>query len=105
MEIFVTDIVESTNAFVRDKANIGKLEGYMVLANEQTAGRGRSSCSFFSPKDTGIHMSLLLRPGNYSAKQAVRITTMAAVAICEAIEAVSDEKTEIKWVNDIFVRG
>ena len=77
----------------------------MVLANEQTAGRGRSSRSFFSPKDTGIYMSLLLRPGNYSAKQAVRITTMAAVAICEAIEAVSDEKAEIKWVNDIFVRG
>lgn len=59
----------------------------------------------FSPKDTGIYMSLLLRPENYSAKQAVRITTMAAVAMCEAIEAVFDEKAEIKWVNDIFVRG
>ena len=77
----------------------------MVIANEQTAGRGRLSRSFFSPKDTGIYMSLLLRPKNYSAKQAVRITTMAAVAMCEAIETVSDEKAEIKWVNDIFVRG
>lgn len=50
-------------------------------------------------------MSLLLRPGNYSSKQAARITTMAAVAICEAIEEVSEEKAEIKWVNDVFVRG
>ena len=105
MEICVTDIVESTNVSVRDKANMGKPEGYMILANEQTAGRGRLSRSFFSPKDTGVYMSLLLRPGNYSAKQAVRITTMAAVAMCEAIETVSDEKAEIKWVNDIFVHG
>lgn len=105
MEICVTDTVESTNASLRDKANLGKPEGYMILANEQTAGRGRASRSFFSPKDTGIYMSLLLRPTNCSAKQAVRMTTMAAVAVCEAIETVSDEKAEIKWVNDIFVRG
>ena len=105
MKISVVDTTSSTNAVVREKANSGMAEGYMVIANEQTAGRGRLSRSFFSPKDTGIYMSLLLRPKNYSAKQAVRITTMAAVAMCEAIETVSDEKAEIKWVNDIFVRG
>ena len=77
----------------------------MILANEQTCGRGRLGRSFFSPRDTGIYMSLLLRPKNYTGEQAVRITTMAAVAICEAIEAVSDQKAEIKWVNDIYVRG
>ncbi len=104
-EICVMDVAESTNASVRDKANMGKPEGYMILANEQTAGRGRLGRSFFSPKDSGIYMSLLLRPGNYSSKQAARITTMAAVAICEAIEEVSEEKAEIKWVNDVFVRG
>lgn len=105
MEICVEDTVESTNSSVREKANAAVPEGYMILANQQTAGRGRLSRSFFSPKDTGIYMSLLLRPANYSASQAVSITTMAAVAMCEAIEAVSDEKAEIKWVNDIFVRG
>lgn len=104
-EICVMDVAESTNASVRDKANMGKPEGYMILANEQTAGRGRLGRSFFSPKDTGIYMSLLLRPGNCSSKQAARITTMAALAICEAIEEVSEEKAEIKWVNDVFVRG
>ena len=50
-------------------------------------------------------MSLLLRPENYSAKQAVRLTTMAAVAVCEAIEKISGEDAGIKWVNDIYVRG
>ena len=50
-------------------------------------------------------MSLLLRPQSFSDKQAVRITTMAAVAICEAIEAVSEVEAKIKWVNDIFVDG
>lgn len=105
MEISVVNAVPSTNVCVREKANMGASEGYLVLANEQTAGRGRLGRNFFSPKDTGIYMSLLLRPKNFSAKQAVRITTMAAVAMCEAIEAVSDDKAEIKWVNDIFVRG
>lgn len=105
MEISVMDVVTSTNALARDKANTDASKGYIVLANEQTAGRGRLCRSFFSPKNTGVYMSLLLRPQNYSAKQAVRITTMAAVAMCEAIEAVSDETATIKWVNDIFVRG
>ena len=103
-EISVLSQTTSTNALVHEKANLGKQEGYLVIANEQTAGRGRLGRSFFSPKDTGIYMSLLLRPENYSAKEAVKITTMAAVAICEAIETVSEEKALIKWVNDIFVK-
>lgn len=50
-------------------------------------------------------MSLILRPPHYSSQQAVKLTTMAAVAVCEAMEAVSGEKAQIKWVNDIYVRG
>ena len=104
-DMTVLPTASSTNALLREKADSGAPEGCMILANEQTGGRGRLSRSFFSPRDTGIYMSLLLRPKNYSAKEAVRITTMAAVAMCEAIESVSDEKAAIKWVNDIYVRG
>ena len=104
-DISVLQTAASTNALLREKADSGAPEGCMILSNEQTGGRGRLSRSFFSPQDTGIYMSLLLRPENYSAKEAVRITTMAAVAMCEAIESVSDEKAAIKWVNDIYVRG
>lgn len=105
MEISVLPSAVSTNTLVKEKANSGASEGYMILANEQTAGRGRIGRSFFSPKDTGVYLSLLLRPKNFSSEQAVRITTMAAAAVCVAIEEISGEKAEIKWVNDIFVRG
>lgn len=77
----------------------------VLIANGQTRGRGRYGRGFFSPEGTGIYMSLLLKPRNCSASRAVRFTTMAAVAMCEAIEEVSGEKAQIKWVNDIFVRG
>lgn len=110
----VLPAVTSTNAVVRELANggqpgkeltsTGTIES-VLIANEQTRGRGRYGREFFSPEGTGVYMSLLLRPCNCSARQAVRFTTMAAVAMCEAIEEVSDEKAQIKWVNDIFVRG
>ena len=50
-------------------------------------------------------MSLLLRPEYCTAKQAEKLTAMAAVAACEAIEAVSQKSTAIKWVNDIYMAG
>ncbi len=103
IEVFQT--VSSTNSLVRDRAAAGCTDELVIVSNEQTAGRGRMGRSFFSPKGTGLYISLLLRPKDYTAGQATRITTMAAVAMCRAIEAVSDEKALIKWVNDIFLRG
>ena len=105
LAVTVLPVVDSTNALVREKANQGAPEGLTVIANEQTKGRGRSGRRFFSPGGTGIYMSILLRPTGFSANQAVRITTMAAVAICEALEEVADVEAKIKWVNDIFVDG
>ncbi len=105
MELNVIPTLNSTNTMVREQAAAGAAEGYTVIANKQTNGRGRSGRSFYSPSDTGVYMSLLLRPQGYSAQQAVRLTTMAAVAACEAIEAVSGETAQIKWVNDIYVAG
>lgn len=105
MEISVFPAVSSTNTVMREKALEGAADRYLILSNEQTAGRGRSGRNFYSPGDTGVYLSILLRPGEYLSGHAVNITTMAAVAMCEAIESVSGEKAEIKWVNDIFVRG
>ncbi|MEG2499927.1 MAG: biotin--[acetyl-CoA-carboxylase] ligase [Oscillospiraceae bacterium] len=102
-EIIVLPTVTSTNAYVREKAVMGAAEGYTAVANEQTLGRGRFKRSFYSPKNTGLYMSSLLRPQNYSPLQAVNITTMAAVAMCEAIDTVFHVKAQIKWVNDIFI--
>lgn len=105
IDMTVLQTVDSTNAAVREKAAEGAGEGCTVIANNQTNGKGRIGRSFFSPPETGIYMSLLLRPAHYSSKQAVKLTTMAAVAGCEAIETVSGEKAQIKWVNDIYIDG
>lgn len=105
LEFLVLARADSTNALMREQADKGVGEGRVILASEQTAGRGRTGRSFFSPGDTGVYLSLLLRPRDCAAQQAVQITTMAAVAACEAIEEVSGQPAQIKWVNDIFMRG
>ncbi len=95
----------STNALIRERAAGGAQEGLVILANQQTRGRGRLGREFYSPPDTGLYMSLLLRPREMAAAQAVQITTMAAVAACEAIEALVGKEAQIKWVNDILLGG
>lgn len=105
LDIRVLPTVDSTNRVAREQAAGGAPEGYTVLANTQTNGKGRRGRSFYSPADTGVYMSILLRPECCPQPQAIRLTTMTAVAVCEAIEALSGEKAEIKWVNDIYVKG
>lgn len=103
-EIFVYETVDSTNAVTKQMAIDGGADGTVVLANHQTAGRGRMGRSFYSPQDTGIYLSLLLRP-SFSVEDSLRVTVGVAVALCNAIEKFSDKKAEIKWVNDIFIEG
>lgn len=105
LSIEVLPSLNSTNKKAREKAIFGVPEGYVVIANTQTNGRGRNGREFFSPADTGVYMSLVLRPPRCPLQQATKLTTMAAVAVCEAIEKVSNEKALIKWVNDIYVKG
>ena len=95
----------STNALVRERAAAGAPEGLVILANQQTRGRGRLGREFYSPPDTGLYMSLLLRPQEMEAAQAVQITTMAAVAACQAVETLTGKTAQIKWVNDILLGG
>lgn len=104
-QLLVQPTVTSTNALLRELAADRAPEGTVVIAGEQTRGRGRLGRSFYSPADTGLYLSLLLRPEGFSPAQAVRMTTMAAVAVCQAIEAVSGRNARIKWVNDIFLDG
>ena len=60
---------------------------------------------FYSPSNTGVYLSVLLRPVQIAAELALRLTTMAAAAACEAIDAVSGKQTQIKWVNDIYLEN
>lgn len=100
-EVFVT--VDSTNNVCMKKAASGEEEGYVAIAGAQTMGRGRRGRGFFSPADTGIYMSIILKPVAYPGTQVLRLTTMAAVAVCEAIEKLSGKVAGIKWVNDVYV--
>lgn len=102
--IAVFPTLVSTNNTARENAIAGASEG-VVLALCQTGGKGRKGRSFFSPEGSGIYMSLLLRPHHYSADKAASLTTMAAVAVCDAIESVCGKTAKIKWVNDVFVDG
>lgn len=102
-DVFIS--VDSTNSVCRQRSNLGESEGYVAIAGEQTNGRGRMGRCFYSPPDTGIYMSILLKPVDFPGTQVLRLTTMAAVAVCEAIETMSGKKADIKWVNDIFIDG
>ena len=96
--------VESTNIIARDMAVNGAESGTVVLAEEQTNGYGRNGKSFFSPYGTGIYMSIILNlKKEKKLFNSSFITTAAAMAVSKSIEEVSNENTQIKWVNDVFI--
>ncbi|MBQ9931769.1 MAG: biotin--[Firmicutes bacterium] len=103
-QIRVLKSCTSTMTLLREEAVWGAQEGFVIAAESQTAGRGRLGRSFYSPEGTGIYMAILLRP-QLPADQAVLITTAAAAAVAEALEALSGKNAGIKWVNDIFMDG
>ena len=96
--------VDSTNEEAKKLARIGEAENLVVLAESQTAGKGRRGRSFYSQGSRGLYMSLLLRP-KLSFQEALKITTMTAVAVSRAIEKNCGAEVGIKWVNDLFIRG
>ena len=103
-EILVFDSVDSTNNEARRYAAAGAKHGTLIVANEQTDGRGRQGRSFFSPPDTGLYMSMILRPWAGITHPQL-ITVAAAVSVCHAIERQNNLTPEIKWVNDILLDG
>lgn len=104
-EIHVYRCIDSTNQEIKRLALEGAREGTVVISEEQTSGKGRRGRSFFSPAGTGIYMSVLFRPTTEQSKDAILVTTAAAVAICRAIRKVLREEPTIKWVNDVYLRG
>lgn len=92
--------ISSTNDYCRrNAATIEKPA--VVIAQSQTAGRGRKGRSFYSPDGTGLYMSLLFEFDDYS--ELALATPAAAVSVCRTIEKLSRVKPEIKWVNDVYV--
>lgn len=100
--IYVYQQIGSTNTEAKQQALNGAPHGTIILAEEQTQGRGRLGRKFYSPKGTGIYMSIILRP-QLHLNQAIQVTTTVAVAICRVIEKLTNQNPHIKWVNDIYL--
>lgn len=100
----VRESVSSTNTVLKEIAEQGGREGMVVIAEQQSMGKGRLGRSFYSPKGSGLYMSILLRP-QFSAEESLSITTAAAVAVAGAVDVVTGERSAIKWVNDVYLRG
>ena len=95
--------VDSTNRVAKALAYHGAADGTIVVAEEQTGGKGRLERKYFSPRGKGIWFSVILRP-NFLPKDAPKVTLMAAVAVAEAMTRFN-LKPEIKWPNDILFNG
>lgn len=95
-------VIDSTNIRARTLAEAGAPEWTVVLADSQTAGRGRLGRVFYSPQASGIYMSAIVRP-DCDVLEANLLTIAAATAVAEGIEAVCCMDVGIKWVNDCFV--
>ncbi|MBC8546504.1 biotin--[acetyl-CoA-carboxylase] ligase [Clostridiaceae bacterium NSJ-31] len=98
------DTVDSTNTQLRAAAYAGAPEGTVIVADKQTAGKGRLGRSFYSPNRNGVYMSVLLRP-NLPFDQIHFLTMLAAVCVVEAVRTVAGVEAQIKWVNDVLVDG
>lgn len=100
----VYDELESTNNTTKELDSEAAPNGTTIVADKQTAGRGRIGRTFVSPAGVGLYMSTLIRP-EFSLEYAPMITAAAACAAAEAVEKLCGEPVMIKWVNDLYMNG
>lgn len=96
--------IDSTNRVALELGHAEEPEGAVILAEEQTAGRGRAGRNWQSDRAAGIYVTLLLRP-KLSPVQAPLLTMMAGLSAHAAIRAQTGLVSDIKWPNDLLLRG
>lgn len=96
--------VDSTNTRAKELAIAGEPEGLVVVADCQSAGRGRMGRSFQSPKGKGVYLTVLLRP-QLPPERLMVATALAGVAACGAVEDVCGLSPGLKWPNDPVLNG
>jgi len=102
--ISVIDATASTNADVADAARAGEPEGFVLVAEQQTSGRGRLDRQWESPPRAGLTFSALLRPSLEPAQLSL-LPLIAGLATVEALLAVGGVEAMLKWPNDVLVDG
>ncbi|ERN54211.1 biotin--[acetyl-CoA-carboxylase] ligase [Alkalihalophilus marmarensis] len=103
-ELTYFDATESTQQIAHKLAQEGAEEGHVVVANEQTKGKGRLGRVWHSRSNTSISMSMILRPP-LPPQKTPQLTLLAAVAVVQAIKKNTGLQCEIKWPNDILLKG
>lgn len=98
------DELASTNDYARELAVQGATEGLAVIARKQTAGKGRQGRRWSSPVDAGLYLSIVLRPRATPA-QASLITLASAIAVAETLQHDFAVPADIKWPNDVLLKG
>lgn len=102
--VYYEESVDSTQRVAHEKANENAPNGTIIVADEQVAGRGRLNRNWYSPKSTGIWMSIILRP-EIPLQKAPQLTLLAAVAVAQGIQEATGLIPDIKWPNDILIKG
>ena len=103
-EIYYFDSTDSTNTRAKRLAEDGSVHGTLVVADEQTGGRGRRGRAWDSKKGVSIYMSLVLKP-EIDPNNASMLTLITAMAVAGGIEKTTGLECKIKWPNDIVVHG
>jgi BirA family biotin operon repressor/biotin-[acetyl-CoA-carboxylase] ligase len=101
--VLVFDCLESTNSYAATLAHDPGNDGIVILAGEQTGGRGKQGRPWHCPPGAGVLMSILLFPPPELRRPAL-LTAWAAVSVCETIREITGLQAKIKWPNDIFLR-
>ena len=101
-ELLYFDTIDSTNNELKRRAVSGTVDGTVILADQQTGGRGRRGRSFVSPAGKGLYLSAALRP-RCPLSEISTLTAWTAVALCDAVEAVCGVRPGIKWPNDLVL--
>jgi BirA family biotin operon repressor/biotin-[acetyl-CoA-carboxylase] ligase len=96
--------IGSTNDQALELARQGAPHGTLVVADEQTAGRGRAGRHWVTPPNSALALSLLLRPVGLPIEAVGGLTVVGALAVAEALDGIGVE-AQIKWPNDVLLRG
>ena len=102
--VFYYDELASTNLQAKLDAENGAGEGTLIVADMQTAGRGRKGKGWSSPAGTNVYFTLILKP-DYDVEQASMVTLVMGMAVAEGIRATCGVDARIKWPNDIVAGG
>lgn len=101
----VFQVIDSTSSEARRQIENGLIHDKLIVSYMQSGGRGRRGRDFHSPSGKGIYMSLVLLPERLTVKDSLLTTSLTAVAVLRALGKHTEEKTGIKWVNDIYLNG